>query len=162
MPVLENYGQAIASTTIALQQLVTSTLVGVQVTTRTLDAARTGMSGPSVNLFLYRDRLASYREGSDPRGPSRIIAELHYLVSVYPGDDADTDAVSQRAYGAARAAIERHPVLTVPVGSESSAQVRLTSAALTIKDLTSLWLSSTAPLRLSFGVTASFALNSAE
>ena len=37
-------------------------------------------------------------------------------------------------------------------------QVRLTTTSLTIDELTSLWIASRTPLRLSFGVTASFGL----
>jgi hypothetical protein len=156
MPTLANYGSAIASTTIALEQLIE--LATPQVTTRTLDAARVGLGGASVNLFLYRDELVSYRDGNDPGGIAHILAELHYLVSAHPGDEADANLLSQRAYGAARAAIERNPILFVTVGSNGSMQVRLTTTSLTIDDVTSLWIASTAPLRLSFGVKATFAL----
>lgn len=162
MSSLTNYGQAIASTTIALQELLASPPVGLQATIRAPGEARTGLTGASVNLFLYSDGLISYREASTQHGPSRVIAELHYLVSAFPADDGDTDAASHRAFGAARAAIERHPVLTVPVGSADSLQVWLTSSPLTAESLTALWLASGAPLRLSFGVMASFTLDAAE
>lgn len=162
MSALTNYGQAIASTTMALQRLLAGMPVDLQVTARALNTARIGVSGASVNLFLYSDGLISYREESAQHGPSRMIAELHYLVSAYPGDDGDTDAVSQRAFGTARAAIERHPVLTVPVGSAENVQVWLTPSPLTVEVLTSLWLASAAPLRLSFGLMASFTLDAAE
>jgi hypothetical protein len=55
MPSLANYGSAIAATTAALQQLIAS--VTPQVTARTLEAARNGIGGPSINVFLYRDEL---------------------------------------------------------------------------------------------------------
>lgn len=162
MPTLAEYGRALASTTIALRQLLDSALPVAEVTTRTPDAARTGVVGASVNLFLYRDHLLSYRTGDEP-GLSRALgAELHYLVSTHPGDGADTDAASQISFGTARAAIELNPVLSVVLGANDSIQVQLTSTDLTIPDLTSLWLASTAPLRLSFGVTARFALDAHE
>ncbi|TFB65911.1 DUF4255 domain-containing protein [Cryobacterium sp. Hz7] len=161
MSSLTNYGQAIASTTVALQRLLSSPPIGLQVTAYVLGAPRTGVIGPSINLFLYYDSLISYREETQ-RGPSRVISELHYLVSAFPGDDVDTDAGSHRAFGAARAAIERHPVLNVPIGSADNLQVWLSPSPLTNEVLTSLWLASNAPLRLSFGVMASFTLDAAE
>ncbi|TFD04342.1 DUF4255 domain-containing protein [Cryobacterium sinapicolor] len=161
MSSLTNYGQAIASTTVALQRLLTSPPIGLQVTAYALGAPRTGVTGPSINLFLYYDSLISYREETQ-RGPSRVIAELHYLVSAFPGDDVDTDAGSHRSFGAARAAIERHPVLNVPIGSADNLQVWLSPSPLTSEALTSLWVASAAPLRLSFGVMASFTLDAAE
>ncbi|MDJ0322469.1 AAA family ATPase [Cryobacterium sp. PH31-AA6] len=162
MSSLTNYGQAIASTTIALQQLLTSPPVGLQATARAPGEARTGVTGASVNLFLYSDSLISYREASAQHGPSRVIAELHYLVNAFPDDESDLDSGSHRAFGAARAAIERHPVLTVPVGAADSIQVWLTPSPLTTEVLTALWLASREPLRLSFGVMASFTLDAAE
>lgn len=161
MSSLTNYGQAIASTTVALQRLLTSPPIGLHVTAYALGAPRTGVTGPSINLYLYYDSLISYREETQ-RGPSRVIAELHYLVSAFPGDDVDTDAGSHRSFGAARAAIERHPVLNVPIGSADNLQVWLSPSPLTNEVLTSLYVASVAPLRLSFGVMASFTLDAAE
>jgi len=161
MSSLTNYGQTIASTTAALQRLLSSPPIGLQVTAYALNAPRTGVTGPSINLFLYYDSLISYREETQG-GPSRVISELHYLVSAFPGDDLDTDAGSHRAFGAARAAVERHPVLTVPIGSADTLQVWLSPSPLTNEVLTSLWLASDAPLRLSFAVMASFTLDAAE
>jgi hypothetical protein len=161
MSSLTNYGQAIASTTVALQRLLTSPPIGLEVTAYALGAPRTGVTGPSINLFLYYDSLISYGEEAQ-EGPSRVIAELHYLVSAYPGDDVDTDVGSHRAFGVARAAIERHPVLNVPIGSVDNLQVWLSPSPLTSEVLTSLWVASRAPLRLSFAVMASFTLDAAE
>jgi hypothetical protein len=160
MSSLTNYGQAVASTTLALQHLLESTPIELQVTARTLSAARVGISGASVNLFLYSDGLIAYREATALHGPSRLIAELHYLVSAHPGDEADTDAVSQRAFGTARATIERNAELTVPIGSERM-RVWLTPSPLTLQDGAALWQASGAPLSLSFGVMASFTVDAA-
>lgn len=164
MSALTNYGQALASTTLALQRLLESTPVELQATARNLSAARTGITGASVNVFLYSDGLIAYREATALHGPSRLIAELHYLVSAYPGDgdDADADAVSQRAFGTARAAIERNPELNVPLGPSDSMRAWLTPSPLTLEALSSLWLASGQPLRLSFGVMASFTVDDAE
>ncbi|TFD37590.1 DUF4255 domain-containing protein [Cryobacterium sp. TMT2-10] len=161
MSSLTNYGQAIASTTVALLQMLSSPPIGLEVTAYPLNAPRTGVSGPSVNLFLYYDSLITYREETQ-RGPSRVIAELHYLVSAYPGDDGDTDAGSHRAFGTARAAIERHPVLSVPLGSADVLQVWLSPSPLTTEVLTALWAAAAEPLRLSFAVMASFTLDASE
>lgn len=145
-----------AATTAAIEELLEGATS--QVTTRTLDDARMGVAGASVNLFLYRDELVTYRDGTDPKGIAHILAELNYLVSTHPSDAADESLFSQRAYGAARAAIEGTPVLMASGGPDGPFQVRLTRTALTLDDLTSLWTASSVPLRLAFGVTASFAL----
>ena len=79
MPSLVTYGSAIASTTLALEQLIGGATAPV--TTRTLDAARVGVGGSSVNLFLYRDQFVRYRTGNEPARSVSILAELHYLVS---------------------------------------------------------------------------------
>jgi ATPase family associated with various cellular activities (AAA) len=157
VPSLPNYGPAIAATTAALSQLLTTATT--QVTARTPDVARAGVLGASVNLFLYRDELIAYRDGSDPTGVARSLVELHYLVSSHAADEPDANALSQRAHGAARAAIETNPVIEVSVGSGGPMQVRLTTTSLTIHESTSLWIASRTPLRLSFGVIASFGLN---
>ena len=162
MSSLSNYGQVIAATTLALQSMLTGPPFGLNVTARGLDVARSGVTGSSINLFLYSDSLISYREASAQHGPSRVIAELRYLVSAFEGDVADTDAASHRDFGTAQAAIERHPVLTVPVTGSENLQVWLTPAPLTTDVLTSLWHASGAPLRISFAVMASFTLDTTE
>lgn len=162
MTLLVNYGQEIAATSLALQQLLAP--AAPLVTTRTLNAARRGVSGESLNLALYRDQLITYRSGNDPDPRGQLLTELHYLVTAFAADDADTDAASQRAFGAARAAIEETPILTVPIPSTSGGDidgtmhVRLQASTLPLLELTSLWLASQAPFALSFSITASFAL----
>ncbi len=157
MPSLSTYGQAVASATVALSQLLASAPAQLQVTARTPDCARDGVSGASVNLFLYRDELTGYRDGREPRGSSHHIAELFYLVSASASDAADTDAVSHRAFGTARAVVHEHPVLLVPFG-ERTIDVQLRSQSLATTDLAALWVACNSPLRLSFGVTATFTL----
>ncbi|MCU1443822.1 MAG: family ATPase [Cryobacterium sp.] len=157
MPALSDYGQVIAATTQALQQLLAP--VAPQITARTLFAAREDVSGVSVNLFLYRDQLVRYRIGTEPLEHSNALAELSYLVTAFAADAADLEAASQRAYGNARAVIERHAVVTVPLGSAGTLQVRLTPSGVEQDDLTRMWLASLAPYTVSFGVTASFPLS---
>ncbi|HYI31956.1 MAG TPA: AAA family ATPase [Glaciibacter sp.] len=162
MTLLVNYGQEIAATSLALQQLLAP--AAPLVTTRMLNAARRGVSGESLNLALYRDQLITYRSGNDPDPRGQLLTELHYLVTAFAADDADTDAPSQRAFGAARAAIEETAILTVPIPSTSGGDidgtmhVRLQASALPLLELTSLWLASQVPFALSFSLTASFAL----
>lgn len=162
MSSLSNYGQVIAATTVALQSMLAGSPFGLNVTARSLDVARIGVTGSSINLFLYSDSLISYREASAQHGPSRVIAELRYLVSAFAADIEDTDAASHRDFGTAQAAIERHPVLTVPVTASEKLQVWLTPSPLTTEVLTSLWQASAAPLRVSFAVMASFTLDTTE
>ncbi|SFN84039.1 Pvc16 family protein [Mycetocola miduiensis] len=158
MPTISSYGQAIASTTIALQQLLAAAPAKLQVTARTPDAARDGISGASVNLFLYRDDLTGYRDGHEEPGTTHNIAELFYLLSAYPGDASDADAVSHRAYGTARAVVQQHAVLTVPLGDQHT-NVQIRSQSLSTENLTSLWLASEAPLRLCFGIIVTFTVS---
>ena len=70
MSALTNYGQAVASTTLALQRLLESTPVELQVTARTLGAARTGVTGASVNVFLYSDGLSPTGRRPPCTGPA--------------------------------------------------------------------------------------------
>ncbi|MET1044049.1 MAG: AAA family ATPase [Microbacteriaceae bacterium] len=155
MPALANYGQAIAATTHALRETLAP---GQQVTAQHPLVAHTGVSGVSANVFLYREELLGFHEGSEARGLSRLIAQLHYLISVYPGDDADTAAASHRAYGNVRAVVERQPVLAVEVGTEPM-QVQLRVTPLGIEDLSRLWLAANTPMRLSFAVCATFTVD---
>jgi hypothetical protein len=162
MVALSEYGQAVAATTLALEQLLASALSPAPVTARTPDSARIGVAGTSVNVFLYADDFVRYRSGSDPVGTAKTVgAELHYLVSAHPAHDADTDAASQRAYGTTRAAIERHPVLPVSLGSDTMS-VQLTAASFTLPERAALWSATQSPLRLSFELTARFALDASD
>jgi hypothetical protein len=158
MSTLSSYGQAIASTSLALQQLLSAAPAKLQVTARTPDTARDGISGASVNLFLYRDDLTGYRDGHEQPGTTHNIAELFYLLSAYPGDASDADAVSHRAYGTARSVVQQNSVLAVPM-AEGSTNVQLRSQSLSTVDLCNLWVASAAPLRLTFGIIATFTVS---
>src|SRR5690554_6189737 len=119
MPSLDTYGQAIASTTLAVQGLLAAAPTELQVTARTPAPLRSGLPGASVNLFLYRDELTGYRDGNEPPGIHHYIAELFYLINVDASDTSDTDAVSHRAYGTARALVQKTPVLSVGYGDRT-------------------------------------------
>ncbi|QHO69587.1 hypothetical protein BHD05_07980 [Marisediminicola antarctica] len=155
MPTLTDYGRSLAAVTEALRRLIASP--DAVATARPPDAARLGVIGASVNLFLYRDSLVSYRNGGDPVGVRYLAADLRYLVSCHAADDADADSASLVPYGDAQAAIAASPVLTVQVAGTSMA-VQVIMSLIPPDELASLWLASTAPLRLSFGVRANFAL----
>ncbi|SDL06314.1 hypothetical protein SAMN05216282_12521 [Cryobacterium psychrotolerans] len=57
MSALTNYGRASAATPMAIQKLLSSPSLNLQVTARTPHATRVGVTGPSMNLFLYSDGL---------------------------------------------------------------------------------------------------------
>jgi len=159
MTSLATYGPAIAATTERLRSVIADADPATIVTTRHPRAARTGVTGTSANLFLYQDQLTRYRDGADPTGGERVVgAELRYLVSVYPADEVEVDAASHRAFGAARAALESSPVVTVSLASGATLSAQLSSSSLTLSDLTSLWLASGTPLRLSFGIAVRISL----
>lgn len=155
MPTLTDYGRSLAAVTDTLRGLIASP--DAQATARPPDAARLGVIGASVNLFLYRDSLVSYRNGGEPVGVRHVAADLRYLVSCHAADDADAGSASLVAYGDARASIAANPVLTVQVVG-TGMPVQVTVSEIAPDELASLWLASTAPLRLSFGVRANFAL----
>lgn len=155
MPTLTDYGRSLAAVTDTLRGLIASP--DAQATARPPDAARLGVIGASVNLFLYRDSLVSYRNGGDPVGVRHVAADLRYLVSCHAADDADAGSASLVAYGDARASIAANPVLTVQVVG-TGMPVQVTASEIPPDELASLWLASAAPLRLSFGVRANFAI----
>lgn len=162
MTSLATYGPAIAATTERLRSIIADADPATTVTTRHPRAARSGVTGTSANLFLYQDQLTRYRDGADPTGGERVIsAELRYLVSVYPADEDQEDVASHRTFGAARAALEGSPVVTVTLDSGATLSAQLSSSSLTLTDLTSLWLASGTPLRLAFGIAARLALPAA-
>lgn len=155
MPTLTDYGRSLAAVTETLRRLISSP--DAEATARPPDAARSGVTGSSINLFLYRDSLVTYRNGGDPAGVHSVTADLRYLVSCHAADDADAGSASLVPYGDAQAAINANPILTVQVAG-TSMPVQVTASWIQPEELASLWLASTAPLRLSFGVRAHFAI----
>lgn len=159
MPTLENYGAVVAETTTTIRNWLSSIPFSRHVTARTPDRARHGVTGYSINLFLYNDELVMHTEDVSTRAHSSAIADLHYLVSVHP-DDSYEDAYpgSHSVYGSIRGAVERHPVLTMPVADEV-VRVQLRSTPLTLEQLSALWLATGMPIQSSLGVTASFIMD---
>jgi|GEM_PF-2740872 len=152
---LEDYGSAIAATTAAVRAVLATADPSVMVTTRHPHSVRQEATGASVNLFLYQDQMIRYRQASRPLQREFVVgAELHYLVSVHPAEEAELGAVSHGTYGTARAAIEMAQEVTVTLPSGATLPAHLSTLSLSLADLTSLWLATGEPLRTSFGFTA--------
>jgi hypothetical protein len=157
---LTDYGQTIAGVTAGLTALIATTTAPAQVTARMPIAARAGQSEASINLFLYQDVPTRYRVGGEPASPGIVIGtELRYLVTAYPAHKTDPDASSQVLYGAARAAVENNPALSVTLPSGVVRQVRLGTTSLGIAEHTALWIASDAAMRLSFVTIATVDLS---
>ena len=155
MPTLTDYGRSLVAVTDVLRQLIVSP--DAEATARPPDAARSGVTGASVNVFLYRDTLVSYRNGGDPVGVRYVAADLRYFVSCHAADDADVGSASLIPYGDAQAAVAANPVLTVGVAGMRM-PVQVTVSEIAPDELAALWVASGAPMRLSFGVRANFAI----
>ena len=160
MPALTEYGPAIVATTAAVRELIGAVDPSLAVTARIPRDARTGVSGPSVNLFLYGDESLTVRQANG-KGEVRYQSlgqNLNYLVTAYPPDGALSEDAAMMAFGQARAAIESSPVLTIGLPSGATTRIQLRPDHLDLSTLTSLWLASDAPLRLSFAMTAMLTL----
>ena len=163
---------AVAVVTAALRNLLQSTvpaldpaLSDLTVTTRTPDMARKTVSGASLNVFLYGTAInAGWRNQDPPRSrpgeaaTSPLPLNLHYLVSAYGRDDADQDAVSHRALGAAMGVLHDHPVfspgeLAAALANSDVAlqpeRLRITPLPLTTDELSKLWTAFQTNLRVS-------------
>lgn len=154
---------AIAAVTLALRRLLDTTvpqldsdLMGLQVTTRTPDAARTNVNGDSLNLFLYRAVTNAAWSNMDPpfavrpgeSGLPALALDLHYLLTVYSGEASDSTAASHRVLGAAMSVLHDHPLLdgdeinAALAGSDVKSQperVRISPIQLSVDDLSKLW-----------------------
>lgn len=164
---------AVAAVTTALRNLLLdqvpkrdSELSDLGVTTRTPDAARKNVNGVSLNLFLYQTAVnAGWSNLDAPRsvhagesGHPPLPLNLRYLLTSFGRDDADQDAVSQRALSGAMSVLHDHPVLgadelrdALP-GSELADQVerlRLSPLPLGVDDMSKLWTAFQSPYRLS-------------
>lgn len=152
------HGTAVAAATTTIRSWLAGEPFGLHVTARPLERARVGVNGDSVNLLLYREELATYREGGSSPQQSNLVAQLHYLVSVHAGD-ATNDSVpaGQAIFGTVRGAVHDHPVHTLALPGRS-VQLRLQAEPLSIAELTSLWVACGVAMQLSFGLSASFVL----
>ncbi len=171
-----------------LEQGLNADVAGTTVTTRPPDKARNGTSGSQVNLFLYHTVLSSGRRNMDV--PQRVRAgetgypplplNLHYLVTVYYGDNEDdidtaTDANrllgSHRLLGRAMSILHDHPLLgpadinaILPPGDrldnpyEEVESVRITPDPLSLDDVSKLWAGFQTQYRMSTTYEASVVL----
>lgn len=170
---------SVAAVTLALRGLLTtavpaldSALAGLQVTMRPPDAARTNLDGSSLNLFLYRTVTNAAFSNLDPprtvrpgeAGLPALVLDLHYLLTAYGPEDADSTAASHRVLGAAMSVLHDHPVLdgdeihAALAGSDVHEQlerVRISPVPLSVDDLSKLWGGFATQYRLSVAYVAS-------
>jgi hypothetical protein len=173
---------SVAAITLALRGLLDtavpaldSSLVGLQVTTRTPDAARTNVNVPSLNLFLYRAATNAGWSNLDPplavrpgeSGFPALALDLHYLLTAYGAEDTDSTATSHRALGAAMSVLHDHPlldgeaILAALPGSDVQDQVeriRISPVPLSVDDLSKLWSGFATQYRLSAAYVVSVVL----
>ncbi|MCU1574691.1 MAG: hypothetical protein JWO93_2773 [Micrococcaceae bacterium] len=177
-----NNTAAIAAVTNALRNLLQDALPALDaelsdlmVTTRNPDSARTGQTGTSLNVFLYevvtdaasRNRTSTEQTPSGPGGSPPLALNLHYLLTPYPRDEADQEAVSQRVLAGAMSVLHGHPVLdsselaAAVTGGDVAAPsepVRITWLQLSLADLSQLWRAFHTSLRLSAAYEATLLL----
>jgi hypothetical protein len=173
---------SVAAITLALRGLLDtavpaldSALVGLQVTTRTPDAARTNLSGPSLNLFLYRTATNAGWSNLNPplavrsgeTGFPALALDLHYLLTAYGAEDTDSTATSHRALGAAMSVLHDHPLLdgeTIRAAlpgsdvEEQGERIRMSPVPLSVDDLSKLWSGFATQYRLSAAYVVSVVL----
>lgn len=165
---------AVAAVTTALRNLLQSqvpardpALSDLTVTTRTPDMARKTVSGASLNVFLYGTSVsAAWRNQDSPQarpgeqGTPPLALDLHYMVTAYGRDDADQDAVSNRALAGAMAVLHDHPLLDPSelvlsgdlADNRLAAQperLRISPLPLSLDDLSKLWTGFATNLRVS-------------
>jgi hypothetical protein len=164
---------AIAATTTTLRNLLMddipkldTDLSDLDVTTRTLEAARTNVDGTSLNLFLYRTVVNVGWSNLDmPRvvkpgeaGFPPLSLNLQYLVTAFGRDAVDQDAVSHRILGAAMSVLHDHPLLGADeirgalTGNDLADQlerIRITPLPLSVDEMSKLWGAFQSQYRLS-------------
>ena len=155
---------AVAATTATLRNLLftqvpllDNDLSDLEVTTQPLDVARKGVSKAQLNLFLYQTMANAGWRNLDMPGQVRqgeasnpaLALNLHYLLTTYGRGEGDNDAVSHRVLGAAMSVLHDHPVLSrgairaALAGNDLADQfepLKITPLALTIEDISKLWM----------------------
>jgi hypothetical protein len=152
---------AIAAVTATLRNLldqganVDPDLSGASVTTLPLDQARTGVTGPQLNLFLYQTQPNAAWRNMDLPGTARpgetsqppLPLDLYYLITAY-GPEANDGVIGHRLLGRAMSVLHDHPVLgaeeirTALPGNDLHDQierVRIVPYTMSLDDLTKLW-----------------------
>ena len=164
---------AIAAVTTALRNLLNTGipavdpgLSGLDVTTRSPDAARENVSGASLNLFLYRTAVNAGWSNTDlPRavkpgetGYPPLALDLQYLITAYGPDAIDKDAVSHQVLGSAMSVLHDHPVLAAAeiqgavqpkdLG-EQFERIRISWLPMSVDDISRLWTAFQSQYRVS-------------
>jgi hypothetical protein len=169
--------EAIAAVTatllVFLEHELSAVVSGARVTARPLDRARTNITVPQLNLFLYetkpnpalRNQELPRGNGSEGAYPTRpaLALTLHYLLTSF--SDSDEDLASHRLLGKALQVLNDRPVidpakLKLP-GSELQHQlelVRLTPLDLSIEEISKLWTVFQTQYRVSAAYAASVVL----
>ena len=139
------------------------------VTAQPLDAARKGVTGTQLNVFLYRVATnAAWRNQDDPRTTRAgetafppLALDLHYLVTAYGRGESDNDAVSHRALAAAMSVLHDHSMLGADEIRaalkdndlvDQIERVRITPESLSTEELSRLW----AAFQTGYRITAAY------
>ena len=167
---------AIAAVTATLHSLLVHA-VGVEVTTKSPDKARTTTTADQLNLFLYQTSFnAALRNSPMPHrvkpgetGEPPLALNLYYLVTAYGRDD--NDAFAHQLLGQAMSMLHDHPLLDpaeirdateTPVpGSDLHTQaerVRITPQPLPLEEMSKLWMTFQTQFRISAAYQVSVVL----
>jgi hypothetical protein len=151
-------GLAIAAVSATLRQLLSNGLGIANVTVRSLDKAREGLSSDQVNLFLYHTQINTAFSNMDmPRllkpgetGHPPLPLNLYYLLTAYSDDT--NDVVSHGLLGNAMRVLHDHPVLDageIQSATQSNVEgsdlheqierVRITQQTLPAEEIAKLW-----------------------
>ena len=168
---------AIAAATATLRSLLIKGLGISDITVKPVDAARKGVAGDQVNLFLYQTSIsAAWRNQTMPHqtkagetGQPPLPLCLYYLVTAFGEGDDETKA--QQLLGKAMSIFHDHPILgteeirqateTDVAGSDLHEQierVRIRPQTLSLEELSKLWSAFQTNYRLSSAYEVSVVL----
>ena len=156
---------AIGAVTATLRSLLETEIAheggGLRVTTLPPDKAQTfnpaADGGGWINLFLYHTQInPAWRNTSSPRqvkpnesGFPPLGLDLFYLVTAYEKMDGDSSVLAHRLLGRAMLVLHDHPLLgadevraVVPDNdlADQIERVRITPHAMSLEDLSKLWM----------------------
>ena len=173
---------AIAATTTTLRNLLLAQvpsfdteLADLDVTTRTPDVARKGVSVASLNVFLYLTVVnAAWRNMDMPRqvrpgetGSPPLSLNLYYLITAYGRDDVDGNALSHRVLGGAMSVLHDHAVLGAQEIASALAnndlaeqieRVRISPLSMSVEEMSKLWMTFQTNYRISAAYEATVIL----
>jgi hypothetical protein len=122
--------------------------------------------GRRVNIFLYHITECPYLRNQDLPGSAHpgeygqppLALDLHYLITAYTESDDDDQLEAHQILGDAVCALHDHPLLLGnvldPALEGAFERAKVTLAPLTVEDITKVWVSLSAPYRLSVGYKA--------